>query len=296
MIDVIKALFLGIVQGLTEFFPVSSSGHLALFAQLLNIKMADELLFSICLHIGTLAAVVLVFRKDLFRMLAAAVGMYRDIIHNLSIYLHNTGSLEKAHYRRILSTNYRQLTAMILLSCIPTGIMGFLLEGAAQKASSSLLMPGMFFFMTGIVLLVVDKVADRNLTPKEVPMKNALLIGLAQGAAVMPGLSRSGMTICASLLCGMSRKLAVRYSFILSVPTMIGALIFECGVGYGGEGQSLMSLMYGLIGALSAGIISYFTIRKMLQIVRKKQLYYFSYYCFAIGIVTVIGYFYLNKG
>lgn len=290
------ALILGLVQGLSEFFPVSSSGHLALFSQLFSVKMPDELLFDVCLHIGTVIAVIAVFRKDILRILSALYGMTRDVLYNAAEYFRCIGMPEKAVYRKILSGNYRQLTVMLFFSCIPTGIMGFFLEAAAQKASHSLLMPGMGFLITGVVLLVVDKVAVRNLVPREVPLRNALLIGLAQGVAVMPGISRSGITICASLLCGMNRKMAVRYSFLLSVPTMIGALIFEIGAGYAVSGNVMTTLGYGLLGGAAAGLTAYFTIRRMLKIVRRKKLYYFSYYCFAVGIAAMAGYFKLAGG
>ena len=287
----LKAILLGIVQGLSEFFPVSSSGHLVLFSRLLDIRMDDELLFSICLHIGTLAAVIAFFRKDMIRLLGSLLGMIRDGLFNLTQAFHFRKYPEQAVYRKILSSSFRRLTVLLMLSCIPTMILGFWLEGLAEKASTNLLAPGMGFWVTGIVLMVVDKVAAGSMTPRELAYRRALLIGCAQGISVLPGISRSGVTICASLLCGMNRKLAVRYSFILSVPTMLGALIFECGVGYGGKGFSASTLGYGFLGAAAAGLVAYFTIRKMLKIVRMKQLSYFSYYCFAVGAAAMIGYY-----
>ncbi|MDO4477750.1 MAG: undecaprenyl-diphosphate phosphatase [Lachnospiraceae bacterium] len=296
MILALKALLLGLIQGLTEFFPVSSSGHLVLAGSLLGLQLPDELLFGIFLHIGTLLAVVVVFYQDLARMVVALAAMVRDLFYNACLYLTAAGRDEVPVYRRILTTNYRRLAGMMALSCLPTGALGFLLEGAAQKSSGTLLIPGMCFFINGVILLVVDKVATQNLPPKELPMSRALFIGVAQGLAVMPGLSRSGVTICASLLCGMNRRMAIRYSFLLSVPTMVGALIFELGVGYHADQMTLSAVGLGVLGALTAGAAAYVTIRRMLEIVRRKQLYRFAVYCFVIGVVAIAGHFVLYRG
>lgn len=286
----LKALLYGIIQGLTEFFPISSSGHLALAHRFIPLETADALLFDVCLHIGTILAVIIVFRRDILKLMLSAVRIVRDLIFNLGVYIRSEGGGDKSAYRRILRTNYRYLTAMIAIACLPTALIGALLEHAADMASQTLIIPGMGLLLTGIVLIVVDKVDQGNKPPREVPLNRAVPIGIAQGLSVIPGLSRAGMTICASLLCGMNRRIAVRFSFLLAVPTMIGALVYEIGISAGEGTFSIESLLIGIVGAAAAFAVGIAAIRKTLEMVRKRQLKVFAYYCFVIGALAMIGY------
>ena len=287
----LKALIYGIVQGLTEFFPISSSGHLAILHQLMPIEAADAVLFDICVHIGTLAAVIWFFRQDVLRLILAAVKIIRDLFYNLGVYIRSEGGGDKSAYRHILRTNYRYLTALILIASIPTAVIGALLESFVQLASRTLLFPGMGLFFTGIVLIVVDKVDQGNKPPREVSLSRGIPIGLAQGFSVIPGLSRAGMTICSSLLCGMNRAVAVRFSFLLAIPAMIGALAFEIGAETGRGTFEMRSLGLGALGAAAALFAGMIAIRRTLEMVRKRQLKYFAYYCFALGVLAMIAYF-----
>jgi len=287
----LKALIYGAVQGLTEFFPISSSGHLAILHKLFPIETADAVLFDICLHIGTLAAVIWFFRRDVAKLILAAVRIVRDLLYNLGVYIRSEGGGDKSAYRHILRTNYRYLAVLILTASVPTAVIGALLESFVQQASETLIIPGMGLLFTGIVLIVVDRVEQGSKPPREVPLSRGIPIGLAQGFSVIPGLSRAGMTICSSLLCGMNRAVAVRFSFMLAITTMIGALSYEIGAETGRGTFEAGSLAYGAIGAIAALLTGLLAIRRTFEIVRKRQLKYFAYYCFAVGVLAMIGYF-----
>ena len=287
----LKALIYGLIQGLTEFFPISSSGHLALLHQLIPLEAPDALFFDVCLHVGTLAAVIWYFRKDVMKLILSVVRIVRDLFYNLGVYIRSEGGGDPSAYRRILSGNYRYLAAMIFIASIPTAILGAVLEGLIRRANETLLIPGMGLLFTGIVLIVVDKVDQGNKPPREVPLRRAVPIGVAQGVSVIPGLSRAGMTICSSLICGMNRSVAVRFSFLLAIPTMIGALAFEIGADTGRGLLHITDLGVGAVGASAAFFTGMLAIRKTLELVRKRQLKYFAYYCFAAGVLAMIGYF-----
>ena len=287
----LRALLYGIAQGLTEFLPISSSGHLAILHRLLPIGLADELLFDIALHVGSISAVILALRADIGKLMRAYVAIAGDLFYNLRLYIRSEGGSEKSAYRKILRTDFRYLAVMIVTALIPTALLGALLESFVKKASMTLLFPGMGLLFTGIVLIVVDRVDQGDRPPREVSLKKTFAIGVAQGLSVIPGLSRSGMTICSSLLCGMNRRIAVRFSFLLAIPTMIGALVYEIGVSTGEGSFSALSLGCGVIGALAAAIVGTLAIRKTYDLVVKRQLKYFAYYCFVIGGLAMAGHF-----
>ena len=222
------AMILGIVQGLTEFLPVSSSGHLVILENLLNIRTDTDVLFHVLLHFGTLIAICLVFKNDLFRMLVETIHIFQDLTANFKIYIDNKmHSAQTTPYRKILCNNYRTMVAMILISTIPTGILGYLLQNLVDRWSSSLPVTGLGLLITAVLLLVVDNWQLGNKLPKHITVPQALAIGVCQGISVIPGISRSGITITAGFLCGFRRGFAIRYSYLVSIPAILGAMILE---------------------------------------------------------------------
>lgn len=286
-----QAILLGLVQGVTEFLPISSSGHLTLFSSLFHLHIEQLLFFEVLVHFGTLAAVIVAFRMDFLHMFYEIIRMAGDIRNNFHIYLYNKfhENNEKA-YTKILYNNYRKLVAMLILSTIPTAVIGFLLRNLMNTLSSSLLAAGLGLLITGILLFVVDYWKYGDKIPKNINPKDAILIGICQGIGCFPGVSRSGITITASLFLGFQRNFAVRYSFLLSVPAILGALILEL------TQISLKTLTISMIfsylsAAAAAGISGYFCIRLMLKLVRKKRFRYFALYCFLVGCVAIICHF-----
>lgn len=286
-----QAILLGLVQGITEFLPISSSGHLTLFAGVFHLHIEQPLLFDVLVHFGTLVAVVIAFRMDFLHMFWEIIRMWRDIRNNFHIFIYNKfhENNEKS-YTKILYNNYRKLVAMLILSTIPTAVIGFLLRNLLDAISSSLLAAGLGLLVTGILLFVVDYWKYGDKIPKNINPKDAVLIGICQGIGCFPGISRSGITITASLFMGFQRSFAVRYSFLLSVPAILGAVILELTQISLKSLTVSMALSY-LLAAVAAGISGYFCIQLMLKLVRKKRFRYFAMYCFLAGCVALVCHF-----
>ncbi len=262
-----QSVVLGIVQGLTEFLPVSSSGHLALGRFLLG---ADPpgITFEVVVHAGTLLAVVLVFYQDL-------AGMARALVLSCS-----------GRDGRFWSNSYRRLATMVVVGSIPTVIVALWLEDVSRAFFVRPEMVGLFWIVTALVLFS-SRPALRRAKADRVGLLAALVVGLAQGLAVMPGISRSGMTITTGLWAGLSRETAARFSFLLSVPVILGATILDLGQGIA---QGTLAGMGGVYAAgfLAAAVSGYLAIRILLGLVARGRLHVFAYYCLAAGGTVVL--------
>lgn len=251
---ILEGIILGIIQGITEFFPVSSSGHLVLFKHFLNVQETG-LFFEVLVHFGTLAAVVMVFRKDVLALL-----------------------------RRPL----QKLSYLIVAGAVPTAIIGFVFHDAFTQMFASVRVTAVMLLVTGTILWFVDRYT-RGLRPLEaMSYGQALFIGLAQGLAILPGLSRSGTTIAASLLTGLDRQAAPRYSFLLSIPVILGAALLEAKDFVASDFSADLLLPY-LAGMLAAAVTGYFAITLFIRFVQQGRLHYFSYYCWVIGVIVLLG-------
>lgn len=288
--DLLNAIIMGLVQGIAEFLPVSSSGHLAIMKQILRMNTDTGLLFDVLLHLGTLAAIFVAFWKDIKELITEGFAIIGDFFVNGARYIRNLGSSKKVPYKKVISTPYRRFVMLIIVSTIPTGIIGFVFQDVIETAGMSLLVPGLCLILTSILLTIADRTAVGNKKEENSTYTDAGLIGIAQGIATLPGLSRSGTTITACLLRGFDRSFAVKYSFIMSIPAVLGAAVLE--LKDFSMDQVDTSLISGyLVGTLIAGIVGYICIKTMLKVVRGKKFRYFAYYCFAAGLVAVIGHF-----
>ena len=289
--SVLHAILLGIVQGITEFLPVSSFGHLSAIETALGMEHSTAVLFEVLLHVGTLAALFAAFWKDIRRIGEELLGMVMDIVGNLNIFLYNRRTRENFHYAKIVYGTYRKFAAVMVVSFIPTAMIGYTTRRLVTKAAISPLLPGTCILITGIFLLVTDfSRVGGSKTPKDVTYDNAMWIGICQGIAVFPGISRFGMTICAGLLCGFSRKFAVKYSFLVSIPAIIGALFMEIGQFASPEMSVGLGFTY-IAGMLVAGVVGYFAIHILLPLLQRTKLRYFAFYCFLAGAAALIGNF-----
>lgn len=288
--SVLESILLGIVQGVTEFLPVSSSGHLAILENIFHVETNGSMLFDIMLHLGTLVAVFVVYHKDIWNMIKEALFMAGDIFSNLYTFILNKIHKTSLKYKKIVHNSYRKFVVLILVSTVPTGVIGVLGKDIVEGAGETLLIPGICLLITGVLLLMAEIKKEGNKTPKTVSYANGLAIGTAQGLATLPGLSRSGTTIAACLFCGLDRKFAVKYSFILSIPAILGAAVLEIKDVIAEPIQASQIGVYA-IGMVFAGVVGYICIKTMLIIVRKKKFHYFAYYCFAVGIVAIVGHF-----
>lgn len=281
-----KAILLGIIQGLTEFLPVSSSGHLAVLKHIMGMKDIG-LSFDILLHLGTLIAVCAVYWKDVVKVAVNGVGICIDAVANAIEWYKAYKADRLPRYRRIINSAYRKFAMLVIVSTIPTGIIGILGKGLVEKAGTTLIIPGICLIITATILLISDNVPDDIKTPKKTTFKDAVFIGVSQGIATLPGISRSGTTITAGLICGLRRDFAVKYSFIMSIPAILGAVVLDLG-DLGKEGMTSTELGYCVVGAVVAAVVGYICIKTMLFVVRNKKFKYFAYYCYAVGGVAVI--------
>ncbi|MCH1983385.1 undecaprenyl-diphosphate phosphatase [Ruminococcus sp. OA3] len=285
--SLLQAILMGIIQGCTEFLPVSSFGHLSLMKQVLHMQTDTGILFDVMLHVGTLTAVFVAFWADIRRLFWEMIRMIRDLAANGQIYFQNLSGSEERRYQKIVHNNYRKFIMMIFISTIPTVIIGVLMNHLAVQAAGSLLAVGTGLYITSVMLLVVDYSKEGKKLPREVGYGYALLIGVCQGIAVFPGISRSGVTIAACLLCGFHKKFSVKYSFIMSIPAVIGAAVWELRelpkVSF-----NTASFFYGLAGVVTAAVVGFFCIKIMLHLIKKSRFRFFALYCFLIGTTAII--------
>ncbi|MDD3174732.1 MAG: undecaprenyl-diphosphate phosphatase [Herbinix sp.] len=288
--DLIKSIFMGLVQGIAEFLPISSSGHLAIIKHILHINTDTGLLFDVLLHLGTLIAIFIAFWKDIQELFVEGLKIIGDFLINVGRLVKGLFSKKPVEFKPVISTPYRRFVMLIIVSTIPTGIIGVVFKDAIEYVSLTLLVPGLCLILTGLLLNIADRVKTGKKSEKTASYKDAGLIGLAQGFATLPGLSRSGTTITACLLAGFDKSFAVKYSFIMSIPAVLGAAVLEMK-DFSMDMVSQNDIFNYLVGTIVAGVVGYISIKTMLVIVKGKKFRFFSYYCFIIGIIAVIGYF-----
>lgn len=287
--EFLRAVLLGIVQGLTEFIPVSSSGHLVLVPYFLDIR-TPGIAFDVALHVGTFAAVVLYFRTDLRNLLAAVFGVGE--------------STAVAYYRR--------LALLLVVGTVPIAVVGLLLRDVFEAAFGSPTTAALFLILTGVLLLIGEAARNRRggfsspagevapdrvmvgddagdpegLTLDEIGLRQALVIGFGQCIALFPGVSRSGTTIVAGMSAGLTRPAATRFSFLLALPALIGASIIS--LPDLADGASIFGPAAVAGGVVAAFVSGYLAIRWLLALVARDRLTGFAVYCFALGGLSLL--------
>ena len=285
---ILYIILLAIVQGITEFLPVSSFGHLSILENFFGMDHNAGVLLEAMLHVGTLGAVFMTFQKDIRRILYELLDMSMDLIGNLHLYIHNRRTGKQLHYARIISNTYRKFAVLLLVSMIPTAFLGYAARRLVVLAADSSLVSSAGLLITGILLLVIDlSRAGGTKAAKDASLSDAMWIGIGQGLSVFPGLSRSGLTISAGLMSGFSRTFAVKYSYILSIPAIFGSLIMELRQ-FGSPSMTVGLGVRYVLGMIISGIVASFAIRYCLKIVQKGRFRVFAIYCFVIGFVTLV--------
>jgi undecaprenyl-diphosphatase len=251
--SLIQAIMLGIVQGITEFLPISSSGHLVLMQKVFGIT-EPALLFDTCVHLGSLLAVFAVFGGDILS---------------------------------ILKKPFQKLTWLLIAGTIPTAIIGVAFKDFFEELFHTGNTLGVEFIITGLVLLWSSTQGSGRKGLKETTYLDAAFVGLMQGAAILPAISRSGLTISGALFRKLDRDFAARFSFLMSVPAILGAAVFQLKdiTKAGSTGMSYGTLV---AGALAAAFAGYLSIQYMLEILKKGRLRYFAYYVFALGGLVLV--------
>lgn len=270
--DILQAIIIGIVQGLTEFLPVSSSAHLVFAQNILGVE--SSLAFDIFLHLGTLIAVLWFFRHDIIKMLKSWWLSIGDILQ---------GRFKQGFY----DDPYKRLAWYVILATIPVGIVGVLFEDSIDALfAGALYVPAFFLFVTGTILYLSQRMASGNIDLHNISKKEALFMGLGQACAILPGLSRSGTTIAAGLTIGLDKEFAAKFSFILSIPAIFGAFVFKLKDIGSAMDANFLPIFLGFIAAIIAG---YLAIKWMLDLIQNKSLDIFAYYCWVVGIIVFMG-------
>jgi undecaprenyl-diphosphatase len=263
----VQAVFLGVIQGLTEFLPVSSDGHLSAAEMLMPAFAQVGVLFDVMVHVGTLVAVFVFFRKSLVE----------DV----------SGLLASDPLRRRQSW---RLALLVLAGTIPTGVVGLMLKRAVEESKQNPRFVGAMEVATGLCLLLSLFARDRGRDREETTVWDAVLIGIVQGLAVLPGLSRSATTIAFALLVGLSRRWAVTFSFFLLLPAVLGASLLELGGAWSERGGAFFAgsdFAKYVGGAVVAGVVGYFAIGWLIRAVQAKRLHWFALYCFLFGLALI---------
>ncbi|MFW6287649.1 MAG: undecaprenyl-diphosphatase UppP [bacterium] len=252
--EIIKVIILGIIQGVTEFLPISSSGHLAISQYILGID-TDQLTLTVVLHFGTVIPVILIYWEDVKGILS-------------------------------FKKEKRRLSWLILVAIIPTGIIGFLFEDYIEGIFSSVLTVGIMLLITGLLIFLTERLSRVKFNLDDMKEHNALIVGIAQGLAIIPGISRSGSTIVSSLLQGLDRESAARFSFLVSVPVIAGVGLLELKdvLTVGLVELSWISL---LVGFMVSAVSGYFAIKYLLHVLKRGSLVIFAYYCWGIGLIVI---------
>lgn len=264
---------LGFVQGVAEFLPISSSGHLTLLQHFFGMEEPDNL-FNILLHFATLLAVCVYYFQDVVEMILEFFRAIRDMFSRRP----SRGNPPEA----------RRLVLLIIVGTLPLFVV-MLVKDYVEALGNSPVFVSCALLVTGCILFVSDRMAGGRKTARNATLKDVLLVGLAQGCATIPGLSRSGCTISAGMAVGFDRKFAVRYSFLLSLPAVLGATILEIKDVIGAEsGLAQGVLPMYLLGMVIAGVVGYFSIRLVNLLASKGKFGAFAYYCWAVGLVALI--------
>ena len=268
-----EAIILGLVQGLAEFLPISSSGHLALLQQAFGIHEDKVLLFAVLLHVGTLISVFIVYWKDIWELIVELCLTIRDLCTGKGL--------------RLAERPIRKLGVMIIVATIPTAIIGLVFSDFFDSLYNSVIPIGVGLIITGFLLIFAEKKGEGNRGIQQMNFRMAIFIGLVQGVAICPGISRSGSTLFGSLICNLDRKFAVKFVFLISIPSILGSAVLEAPAALE-AGVTAAEVGPVLVGMLVAAVSGLVAIKTMIKIVSDKKLSYFSYYVWVLGLFVVL--------
>ncbi len=265
--DIIKYIILGVLQGITEPLPISSSGHIYILKAILNTTFFNDLTLEIFLNFASFIAILIIFREDVLKFIK---GFFN--------YIKTKGKESKDEFKYCW---------LIVIGTIPVALLGFFTKDLLEDLlSKNIFMVGLGFLLTGIALLsVMNKKGTKQ--DKDITVKDAIIIGIFQAIAIMPGISRSGMTLVGCLLSNLDNKSALKYSFMLYLPVSVGTMITGFSE-FKAQSTSINMILYYLVGMIAAGLLTYISYNWLTKIVEKGKLWRFSIYLFAVTIFTIM--------
>ena len=267
----LSSFLLGLVQGLAEFLPISSSGHLSIAQNLLGLNTEIPEFFDVLLHLGTLVAVFVAYWRDICDMVA-------ELIHGVGDLVHGTTPRQVPPARRLI--------LLIIVGTLPLFIL-LPIHKQVQALSNNMVFIGAALVVTGFLLFACDLVRKGKKTERTATIADVLVVGLGQAIATMPGISRSGMTITTGCFMGFERKFAVRFSFLLSIPAVLGANILSLKDALD-DGIIWAEVPMYLVGVITAAVVGYACIRLLRLVAEKGRFGAFAYYCWAVGLLTLL--------
>lgn len=271
--SLLSSFLLGLIQGIAEFLPISSSGHLSIAQNLLGLQAVgtQHLFFDVLLHLGTLAAVFVAYWHDIVEMVLEFFRAIGDLVH---------------HRTARKTPPARRLLLMVIVGTLPLFVI-LPFKDAIESLYYNTVFIGCALIFTGVLLFFSDRVRRGRKTEKTATMRDTLLVGAAQAIATCPGISRSGMTICAGTFLGFDRRYAVRFSFLLSIPAVLGANLLDA-VDAVHKGLDLAQFPVYIVGILTAAVSGYLCIRLIRMIADRGKFGWFAYYCWAAGGITLL--------
>lgn len=272
--DIVYYVVMGVIQGIAEFLPISSSGHLALASSFFNFTSQEAPAFDVLLHLGTLLAVFVVYRKDIFPLVPAFFTMMKKVF--------------KRKFKLSEYNGNERMVIFIIVATLPLVLIAFTgIEDKIELLKNYPMAVGGILIFNGLVLMVSDRLSNGSINGENATVKSSLIVGLCQMFAILPGLSRSGSTITGGLLCNYDRQYAVKFSFILSIPAILGSAVMKVDDVIEAS-ISAEQWLYYAVGMITAAVFGFLAMKVLIYISKKSNFTYFAYYCFAVGLAAVI--------
>lgn len=284
--ELIKAILMGLLQGMMEFIPVSSTGHLALADQMFQSESGMEMVLVCMLHMASLIAILVVFVKDIANLAVAFCGIIVDIVANLFLFIKRLLGKKTEGYYIINSSPHRKFLILLTETSIVTAVVGLGMRVIARGLMNNLVMMGVCFIINGILLYIADCIPKGNKKIKNSNDFDAVIIGAVQGFTVLPGLSRMGLSMTSAMALGMEKSFAVKYSLISSIPVILGSFILEL-TAVGGNSFQMGLIADYLISMVVATIVAIISIRIILGIIKKYPMIGFAIYSGVIGMIAI---------
>ncbi|MGN0710965.1 MAG: undecaprenyl-diphosphate phosphatase [Anaerovoracaceae bacterium] len=268
-----EAIILGLVQGLAEFLPISSSGHLALLQYFFGIEGESVLAFAVLMHVGTLISVFIVYWKDIAELFQELIRVIVDICTGKGL-----GTMKNPT---------RRMGYMIIVATIPTAVIGILFNDIFAGFYNSLIAIGIGLLITGTILWVAERLNSSKTGIMDMKFRHAIFVGICQGIAITPGISRSGSTLFGGLISGINREVAVKFAFLISIPSILGSVILEAPGAFE-QGLDMSLVVPVLAGVIVSAVSGLIAIKAMIAFVTKQKLSYFSFYTWILGAAVIL--------